>query len=96
MNTKKVIELSEMFNGCNSLEELNLSNFNTNKVTDMRYMFCQCFSLKKLNLSNFNTNNGTNMEFMFYRCFSLKELKTFDEKIKEEYQKLYNYPILIE
>ena len=31
-----------MFNGCSSLKELNLSNFNTDNVTDMRYMFNGC------------------------------------------------------
>ena len=31
-----------MFNGCSSLKELNLSNFNTNNVTYMRYMFNGC------------------------------------------------------
>ena len=42
-----------VFDGCKSLKELNLSNFNTNKVTDMSNMFFGCLSLKKLNLSNF-------------------------------------------
>ena len=31
-----------MFNGCSSLKELNLSNFNTNNVTNMEYMFSGC------------------------------------------------------
>ena len=48
-----------MFNGCSSLKELNLSNFNTNKVIDMSSMFSRCSSLKKLNLNNFNTDNVT-------------------------------------
>ena len=31
-----------MFNGCSSLNELNLSNFNTNNLTNMTYMFSGC------------------------------------------------------
>ena len=57
--------MSYMFNGCSSLKELNLSNFNTNNVTDMRYMFKGCSSLKELNLSNFNTENVASIKNMF-------------------------------
>ena len=45
-----------MFEGCSSLKEIDLYNFNTNNVTDMNQMFFGCSSLKKINLSNFNTN----------------------------------------
>ena len=42
-----------MFNGCSSLKELNLSNFNTNNVTNMRGMFfgCSVQIKKKLELN---------------------------------------------
>ena len=43
-----------MFLWCDSLKELNLSNFNTNNVKDMSPMLYNCSSLKGLNLSNFN------------------------------------------
>ena len=48
-----------MFCGCQSLKELNISNFNTYKVRNMNNMFYCCRSLKGLNLTNFNTNNIT-------------------------------------
>ena len=48
--------MSEMFNCCLSLTNLNLSNFNTQNVTDMNYMFYDCYSLTNLNLSNFKLN----------------------------------------
>ena len=41
-----------MFEGCKSLTNLNLSNFNTQNVTDMTNMFYGCNSLTKLDLSN--------------------------------------------
>ena len=50
-----------MFYECNSLINLNFSNFNTQKVTNMEWMFYRCNSLTNLNFSNFNTQNVTNM-----------------------------------
>ena len=57
--------MAGMFNECNNLKELNLSNFNTNNVTNMRLMFQLCNNLNELNLSNFTTNNVTDMSYMF-------------------------------
>ena len=39
-----------MFRDCNSLTNLNLSNFNTQNVTNMNGMFKNCNSLKKQNI----------------------------------------------
>ena len=39
-----------MFYECNSLTNLNLSNFNTQNVTNMSWMFDNCNSLKKENI----------------------------------------------
>ena len=76
--------MSDMFSGCSSLKELNLSNFNTNNVNNMHCMFSgcsNCSSLKELNLSNFNTNNVTDMGSMFSRCSEQLKLK-----IKSQYK----------
>ena len=48
-----------MFDGCSSLKELNLNNFNTNKVTNMNFMFSDCKSLEELNITNFSIKNVT-------------------------------------
>ena len=61
-----------MFCDCNSLTNLNLSNFNTQNVTNMNSMFKDCNSLIKLNLY-FNTQNVTDMNDMFKNCNSLKK-----------------------
>ena len=66
--------MSSMFQDCESLKYLNLSNFNTKNVTNMSWMFSGCSSLKELNLSNFNINNVTDMSWMFSRCSSIEEL----------------------
>ena len=63
-----------MFAGCESLINLNLSNFNTQNVTKMLDMFYGCKSLTNLNLLNFNTQNVTNMMSMFFGCELLTNL----------------------
>ena len=39
-----------MFRDCNSLTNLNLSNFNTQNVKDMGFIFCGCNSLTEGNI----------------------------------------------
>ena len=79
--------MSKMFSGCNSLTNLDLSNFNTQNVTYMDYMFYNCNSLTDLNLSNFNTQNVTNMSGIFSDCNSLSKnnIITKDKRILKKY-----------
>lgn len=51
----------------NSINDLDLSNFDTSNVTDMSYMFMGNQSAN-LNLSSFNTSNVTSMSYMFSSC----------------------------
>ena len=78
-DTTKVTDMKYMFFACESLTELDLTNFNTENVTDMASMFSFCSSLEKLKFGeNFNTTNVTNMFYMFYRCSSLVNLELGD------------------
>ena len=43
--------MSSMFEGCSSLNSINLFNFNTKNVTNMSSMFADCKNLKKENIS---------------------------------------------
>ena len=63
-----------MFYKCDSLINLDLSNFNTQKVNNMRGMFWGCNSLTKIVLSNFNTQHVTDMCCMFFDCNRLISL----------------------
>ena len=76
-----------MFFFCNSLTNLNLSNFNTQNVTNMMSMFGRCESLTNLNLSNFITQDVTDMFGIFFGCNSLKKenITTKDIRILEEF-----------
>lgn len=73
-HVSNVINMYEMFEGCQSLIELDVSNFDTYNVTNMNSMFLGCKSLKKLDLSSFNTSKVTNMAYMFNQCNSLTDL----------------------
>ena len=81
-----------MFLDCNSLTNIDLSNFNTQNVTNMSGMFWNCSSLTNLDLSIFNTQNVNDMSKMFLFCNSLifKNIITRDNKIITEFKKL-NY-----
>ena len=74
LNTEEVTDMSEMFNNCSRLENLDLSSFNTAKVTNMTGMFDGCWGLTSLNLSSFNTAEVKNMSSMFSRCEGLTSL----------------------
>ena len=67
-------DTSWMFSNCQSLTNLDLSNFNTSNVTNMYHMFGNCSSLTTLDVSSFDTSNVTNMGYMFYNCSSLTNL----------------------
>jgi len=69
-----------MFIGCDSLINIDLSNFNTQNVINMSCMLSECKSLININLSNFNTQNVIDMSEMFCKCESLIniDISSFD------------------
>lgn len=74
ININNANDMSNMFNGCNQLASLDLSNIDTSKVTSMENMFNNCSSLSLLDLSNFNTSEVINMENMFNGCDQLTHI----------------------
>ena len=71
----KIENMSNMFNGCTSLEEINFPrSFNTEAVTNMSNLFALCESLENLNLTSFNTKNVIDMSDMFSGCESLNNV----------------------
>jgi surface protein len=66
--------MGAMFFDCNSLNSLNLRNFNSSNVFDIGMMFMRNSSLTSLNVSSFDTSNVTNMGGMFESCSSLTSL----------------------
>lgn len=83
-NTENVTNMRYMFDGCESLKSLDLTNFNTEDVTDMYYMFAYCKSLESLDLTNFNTAKVTNMKGMFCVCSNLKTIYASDKFVTDQ------------
>ena len=66
--------MSSMFNGCEGLTSLDVSNFDTSQVTNMSHMFYECRSLTNLDLRSFDTSKVTNMRWMFDGCSKLTQI----------------------
>ena len=86
-DTSQVTDMYALFNGCNNLLTLDISNFDTSKVGtnkknsgSMSYMFQNCSKLSHLDISSFNTENVKSMVAMFGWCSSLinLDLSSFD------------------
>ena len=68
--------MNKMFEGCNELENLNLTNLITSNVENMSLMFSKCYKLKEIaGIDNFNTSKAIYMKSMFKEC---KELSYLD------------------
>ena len=79
----KLKKIDYMFYGCDSLMNIDLSNFNTQNANNMSYMFNGCNSLTNLDLSNFNKQNVTNMSWMFSECNKITNINNiFSIKIR--------------
>ena len=69
--SSKVTSLFDMFQNCNSLALIDLSEWDTSNVTNMGGMFDHCESLVSIDLSGWDTSKVTNMDYMFSTCVSL-------------------------
>ena len=68
------IDISNMFDLCESLISIDLSNFEAVSALFMALMFCNCKSLKTVNLSNFNAEKSLFIDNMFNGCISLETI----------------------
>ena len=74
VDTSKVINMRNMFYGCNALTSLDVSGWNTSNVINMDSMFRGCSALTSLDVSGWDTSNVTNMVRMFNYCNTLTSL----------------------
>ena len=86
LNTANVTDMSLMFDHCQKLTSLDLSNFNTAKVTNMEAMFSVCLNLKAIYASDkFITAAVTKSQDMFSGCDSLSgELAWTSDKVADK------------
>ena len=74
-------ECAYLFDSCNALVEIDLSNFDASKINNFECMFSKCYKLKEIKgLEKLNTSNAINMSKMFQGCKELKllDLSNFD------------------
>ena len=93
VNTNNINDMSGMFQLCENLEYLDLSNFDTSKVTNMRFMFNECNKLKEIKgLNKLNTSNVCDMNLMFQLCISLEylDLSNFDTSKTKSMSWIFN------
>ena len=90
LNTANVTDMSSLFDHCQKLTSLDLSNFNTAKVTNMNRMFSGCSNLKTIYASDkFITAAVTESENMFSYCGSLSgDIDWSDKAVDKTYAKI--------
>ena len=69
----KCSDLTYVFNGCTSIENIDLTTFDVSDVTSTSNLFNRCTNLKTINLTGWNTNKLNNTERMFAVCSSLED-----------------------
>ncbi len=86
-DTKIVTNMGNIFNGCSSLTNLDLSKWDTSKVDFMQGMFYNCTNLKEIKFGKkFDTSLVTKMGSMFAGCSSLTSIDVISfntEKVTE-------------
>ena len=83
LDTRNVVGMQRMFYECESLTELDLTNFDTSKLRSMFEMFRGCKSLTNIKMSSkFNAINVETMYYAFANCPSLLslDLSSFDTR----------------
>ena len=72
LDTRQVTKMGAMFQGCSSLKDLDLSNFNTHNVTTMSSMFNGCSNLVSVFIGDdWDTSLLISSDYMFYDCTSI-------------------------
>ena len=67
-DNKGNLDMSYMFNGCNSLSSINIFNielYNSNGHLNMDYMFNGCTSLNYVNIYNISVEGYIHMDYLF-------------------------------
>lgn len=73
-HTENVKDMSSMFYGCSSLDDIDVSTMNTSNVENFDGMFGACSGLTELDLCAMDTSNATNLYRMFTFCSNLKKI----------------------
>lgn len=73
-NTEKVGGMVQMFAGCRTITNIDVTKFVTTNVSSISHMFWACTKLTELDVRSFNTEKVTNMTYVFGECKNLKKI----------------------
>ena len=74
MELEHRVSVQEMFEGCSSLETLEIPKMVTETVTSFANLFANCGKIQYLDLSSFDTSLVTQFQNMFLGCSSLTSI----------------------
>ena len=77
--TKELSNLDFMFEGCEDLISVNLSQINSPSLQSSKYTFTNCKNLKQVDISSIDTSKVTTMDFLFSGCNNLAEIKGLEK-----------------
>lgn len=81
-NTSKVSHFVGIFQGCNSLESIDLSMFDMTNATSYARLFAQCYNLTNIT-ANIVVSRGDVVEQMYTGCRSLESIDVADWDVSE-------------
>ena len=81
-----------MFEGCESLTCIKISNFEVSKIKNFDSVFSGCSKLLFLNISNFYTKNAISMRYFFNDCNSMEfiDISNFDTSLVTNFKNMFS------
>ena len=73
IDLSNAIGIGDIFNGCNELFALNLSNWNVSNLNELSCMCYNCSNLVDVTMDNWNVTNVISMGRMFTGCNNLSD-----------------------
>ena len=89
--SSRVTTCYSMFQGCNLITEIDLTDFDSSQVQDIDYMFYGCTSLKTIKFGNFQTSKVNYMRNVFENCEQLEtlDLSSFDSSQVFDFHRMF-------
>ena len=71
LDTQKAVNMTDMFNGCTSINNIDLRHLDFSSCETMAAMFTGCSSLETINMQGVDTSSVKTIGNMFFRCGNL-------------------------
>lgn len=92
ITTREMRSMRDMFDGCKSLRNVDLRDFDVSNVKYMNGLFSACKKLENIKWFRFNTANVEDVSYMFTNCHNLRSvnLSGFDASSLKSCKKMFN------